>query len=66
MVDWRLSNPAKMSSVILSNAVSVEWSLLYADWALSKLDDVDTCGTILTNTKRSNILLIVFKLKMGR
>ena len=66
MIDWWLSIPAKMSPVILSSAVSVEWSLLYADWTASKFDDVDACGTNRINTSCSNILLIVFKLEMGR
>jgi len=35
-----MSKPARMLSVILSNAVLVEWSLLYADWTASKFDDV--------------------------
>ena len=47
-----VEKPAKMSSVILSSAVSVEWSLLYADWTASKSDDVDACGTNRINTSR--------------
>ena len=57
---------AKMSQVILSSVVSVERSLLYADWTASMFDDVDACGTNRINTSRSKILLIVFKLEMGR
>jgi len=37
-----------------------------ADWTASILDDVEKCGTIWTNAKCSNILLIEFKLEIGR
>jgi len=66
MIEWWLTKPAKMSSMIFSNAISVECSLLHADWTASNVNDADACVTNRINTNISNILLIVFISEMGR
>ena len=55
-----------MSSVILSNTVSVQCPRWYADCNGLKFGDNFTCGTIRARNKRSKILLMVLRLHIGR